>query len=267
MSTVSLVFSKTRVQADQDFTEHDMLVLLFARSPSRRQQSQEIFHSQMQSAESLIDIDLVLQQSISRNDNSDTHHSTFNQVHHTESALTLIVMFINQSHFFLTNSFLSFNFTSTESQMTLSTENQHQMMIIDTRIDFQQVSVNAHIASNVANEKRKRNAITFDRFRQRRKKKKKKNARNISNLKRRIKELEDESDSLRVKRDLYREKRDLFRNVATRILSQTSILSRSLFSKQKRSAFNTIINYDCIQSKSCDHNESRNIREFSSISY
>ena len=241
-----------------------MLALPFARSPPRRQQRQEAPHSQMQNSESPVGVNLVPQQPISRSDSSDTHHSASGQVHHTEPALAPPIMFTSQPHPPLSNSLLSSSFTSTGSQMALGTEGQHQMMIIDTGSGFQQVPVNAHIASKAADEKRKRNATASHRFRQRRKEKEVGNARNISNLERRIRELEGEKVSLRVERDFYRGERDFFRNVATRTSSQASILPRPLSPRQERTAPNTTINYGCIQSKSCDHSGGRNTRGFSS---
>lgn len=132
--------------------------------------------------------------------------------------------------------------------MTLGTNDQYSMMIMNTESELLYVPVDMQAASKVADEKRKRNVTTFHRFRQRRKEKKREYTKKFSKLEQKIQELEEE--------------RDYYRNVAGRSSGQASVLPQS--EQMQLDSLNASISQSSARSQNPDRNNDRNASIYAS---
>jgi len=219
------------------------LILLSTRS-SHLQQSQEHSFFQTQYCEGLIIPSLAPSHSVAQNVISSIQFFACDRVSHTESRMTLSTTLISQPQFFP-----SFIFSSDHiSTMTLDTNDQYSMMMMNTESELLYVSVDMQAASKVADEKRKRNVTTSHRFQQRRKEKKREYTKKFSKLEQKIQELEEE--------------RDYYRNVAGRSSGQTSVLSQS--GQMQLDSLNASISQSSARSQNSDRNDGRNASIYAS---
>ena len=170
VDNASDIISK-KITCFSNFTIFYVFTLSWTKSFSSRQSNLTFIYFQLQNCERAKIIKSTFSQLIFQNDNSNTQYFVCDKIKHIEFNMISFTSFISQFQSFFSNSFLLFDFYSTTSQTIFDTKNQYLTMIFETKNDFLQISIDVQIESKIANDKRKRNAIIFQRFRQRRKKK------------------------------------------------------------------------------------------------
>jgi len=89
--------------------------------------------------------------------------------------------------------------------LEISGQSQYQMMILETEQGPIQVPLDVQAASKVADAKRKRNATTSHRFRQRRKEKEQETSNHISKLEAQVREMTEEKVYYQLERDFLQD--------------------------------------------------------------
>ncbi|KAL8832500.1 MAG: hypothetical protein Q9191_000227 [Dirinaria sp. TL-2023a] len=106
-------------------------------------------------------------------------------------------------------------------------QSQCQMMVFETEQGPVRVPLDVQAASKVADEKRKRNATAFCRFRQRRKEKEQETSNKISNLEAQLREMTEE-------KAYYQQERDFLQDIVLR--NRIPLSPRPLSPRRRRHA-------------------------------
>jgi hypothetical protein len=195
--------------------------LPMTRSSPRRQLSQEAPYSQEQDCECLGGVNPAPPQQASQSDSPGTQYSSYSQVSRIEPTIAPPIVSAGQTQLFFSSPFPSSDAASTMPQMafdarayemptsSMTAQSQYQMMTLETEQGPIQLPVDVQAASKVSNKKRKRDAATSQRFRQRRKEKERETFENIAKLEAQVRETAEE-------RDHYLREKDHFRDIALR---------------------------------------------------
>lgn len=190
--------------------------LSLARPAPYRPVSQDTPYSPAQNLEGTRGIDPEVPQPASQGNSPCTQYPSYSRISETGSVIAPPVVSTGQPQYCSSNP--SSAPASTLPQMQLGTKaseiptssaaahRQHQMMVLETAQGYIQVPVDVEAASDVQNEKRKRNALASHGFRQRRRNKERETSEMIATLEARVRDAEEE-------RNYYLQERNYLQDV------------------------------------------------------